>query len=433
VFPPDTPQEAVYDCTAKPLVLLLLQGFNATVLVYGQTGSGKTYTMSGTEAQPGIIRRANETLFATIREAERRLEFTLKASFFEIYNERITDLLEPSNQTLRIREDKYKGIYIPELTEAFIASAADLPAFHTRSNINCRIAQTHMGQCSSRAHSLVLLTVTHTSNVDFTAKTGKLWLVDLAGSERVSKTVATGARLQEAANINRSLSTLGTIILALTDGKSTHIPYRDSKLTRILQDSFGGNAHTTLILTCSPSSFNESETTSTLRFGTRAKCVINRPRINIDLTTSELQLMLARAEAEIRGRDEAIRQLKEKLAEARVECPVECEGKWRFGGIEDEVRAEMGIMRETIVDLRGENEKLRGKLRLQKEINVKLLREHEDCQPSIPIANLQGELLDQKPESSEQKEAPYGSSLVGGEGRQWRVKQQVQGGRSSLS
>lgn len=362
VFPPDTPQHVVHDCISRPLVSSLLQGFNVTVLAYGQTGSGKTYTLTGTEEQPGIIPRVSGTLFAAIREAERGLEFSLKVSYLDLYCERLRDLLKFSNESLCIREDKQRGLYVSGLTEAYIASAADLRTCVSQGSQNRSVAQTHMSECSSRAHSLLLLTVTHTSTVDLTAKTGKMWLVDLAGSERVSKCGRVGERLKEA-NLNTSLAVLGRIIYTLTDGKSTHIPYRDSKLTRLLQDSLGGNAYTTVILTCSPSTFNEEETLSTLRFGARAKLVLNRPRINEEMTSSVLKLRLARAEAEKRAKNAVIHELSTKLAQLGVDTSGLLEEKWGFEGIEEEVRKEMTYMRDTIRELKGENEALRSKLR----------------------------------------------------------------------
>jgi kinesin family member 5 len=151
-------------------------------------------------------------------------------------------------------------------------------------NDNRAIGVTDMNNQSSRSHSIFIMTITQTNNSDFSTKTGKLFLVDLAGSEKVSKTGAKGQTLDEAKAINKSLTTLGIVIKALTDGKSTHVPYRDSKLTRILSESLGGNSKTCLIITCSPASFNEAETISTLRFGKRAKKVRNKPKINKEVS-----------------------------------------------------------------------------------------------------------------------------------------------------
>ena len=164
-------------------------------------------------------------------------------------------------------------------------------------NRNRETSATLMNEDSSRSHSIFMVTLTQTNLRDYSSKTGKLCLVDLAGSEKVSKSGAQGLRLDEAKNINQSLSTLGKVIYNLTDGVSNYIPYRDSKLTRILQDSLGGNSKTTLIITCSMSSANEAETLQTLRFGVRAKGMVNRPKVNRELTTAELKLLLAKAES----------------------------------------------------------------------------------------------------------------------------------------
>ena len=157
---------------------------------------------------------------------------------------------------------------------------------------NRAIAATNMNERSSRSHMIFILSISQNNTVDLTAKTGKLYLVDLAGSEKISKTGAEGKTLDEAKKINASLTTLGKVINALTDGKSTHIPYRDSKLTRVLQESLGGNSKTKLIVTCSPHPNNLAETISTLRFGISAKKIKNTPKINKELTVAELQALL---------------------------------------------------------------------------------------------------------------------------------------------
>jgi kinesin family protein 5 len=160
------------------------------------------------------------------------------------------------------------------------------------------------------------LTITQRNNADFSTKTGKLFLVDLAGSEKVGKTGAKGQTLDEAKTINKSLTSLGIVINTLTDGKSAHIPYRDSKLTRVLQESLGGNSKTCLIITCSPSIFNEAETISTLRFGKRAKEIKNKPKINKEVSVSELKLLLDKLEKTLEERDKRILNLEKSLITA---------------------------------------------------------------------------------------------------------------------
>ena len=173
-----------------------------------------------------------------------------------------------------------------------------------------------MNSQSSRSHSIFIMTVTQRNNTDFSTKTGKLYLVDLAGSEKIGKTGAVGQTLNEAKGINKSLTSLGIVINTLTDGKSQHIPYRDSKLTRVLQESLGGNSKTCLIITCSPSIFNEAETISTLRFGKRAKEIKNKPKINKEVSLSEYKLLLDKMEKSLEDREKRILHLEKALGSA---------------------------------------------------------------------------------------------------------------------
>lgn len=172
------------------------------------------------------------------------------------------------------------------------------------------IATTNMNERSSRSHMIFILTISQDNTADLSAKTGKLYLVDLAGSEKISKTGAEGLVLEQAKKINASLTTLGKVINSLTDGKSTHIPYRESKLTRVLQESLGGNSKTSLIVTCSPHPNNMAETISSLRFGISAKKIKNTPKINKELTVPELLTLLDRAEKEMLVKDKYIEFLK---------------------------------------------------------------------------------------------------------------------------
>ena len=188
---------------------------------------------------------------------------------------------------------------------------------------NRSVAATLMNAEQSRSHSIFILTVTQSNLEDMSCKTGKLYLVDLAGSEKVDKTGATGQTLEEAKNINKSLTTLGKVITALTDKKATHIPYRESKLTRILQESLGGNSRTALIITCSPHPYNESETLSTLRFGTRARNIKNQPKVNREYTIPELKRMLEKAEGEVDIYKCKVRALEGIILELGGEVPRE--------------------------------------------------------------------------------------------------------------
>lgn len=317
VFTPQSSQEAVYNFAAKPIVEGVMQGFNGTVFAYGQTSSGKTFTMSGPDLEDpismGIIPRMVNTVFDFINDTDNNTEFTVKISFCEIYLEKIKDLLNPTEGNLKIHEDKIKGVFIEGLTEIYVSNDVEVHDIMKAGNENREVASTYMNAVSSRSHSLFIITVNQTNSKDFSGKVGKLFLVDLAGSEKVAKTGAAGLRLEEAKHINKSLTALGQVINSLTDGKSTHIPYRDSKLTRVLQDSLGGNSKTSLIVTCSPSPYNEAETISSLRFGIRAKAIKNKPKVNREHTVAELKLLLAKCQEEVEKRDRIITKLENKL------------------------------------------------------------------------------------------------------------------------
>jgi kinesin family protein 5 len=253
------------------------------------------------EEQKGIIPRTVEALFDGVSEADENIEFMIKVSYVEIYLEKIRDLLDPHRvkNNLTIREDKIKGIYIAGVTEEYVTSVEELLNIMSLGAVNRATAATGMNEGSSRSHSVFTITVQQKDVITSATKSGKLVLVDLAGSEMVGKTGASGARLEEAKTINKSLSALGQVIAALTDKNQTHIPYRDSKLTRVLQESLGGNSKTVLIIAVSPSSFNGSETLSTMRFGTRAKSIENKITINQTRSVEELEALLVRAEKAI--------------------------------------------------------------------------------------------------------------------------------------
>lgn len=223
------------------------------------------------EEERGVIPRMVKGFFDTIADQPEDIEFSIKVSFLEIYNEKIKDLLDPKKNNLKIHETKQGGIYVKDMTESYVGNEDEVYAILKIGNENRSIGCTNMNKQSSRSHSVFILQVEQKNLTDFSQKTGKIYLVDLAGSERISKTGAEGQTLTEAQNINKSLAALGGVINALTDGKASHVPYRDSKLTRLLQESLGGNSKTSLIITCSPSIFNEEETKSTLKFGKRAK------------------------------------------------------------------------------------------------------------------------------------------------------------------
>ncbi|KRY23016.1 Kinesin heavy chain [Trichinella patagoniensis] len=290
VFKPNISQEEVYLASAYPIVKDVLSGYNGTIFAYGQTSSGKTFTMEGVIGDPdyqGIIPRIVSDIFNHIYSMEENLEFHIKISYFEIYMDRIRDLLDVTKTNLVVHEDKNRVPYVKGCSERFVSSPEEVLDTIEEGKANRHIAVTNMNEHSSRSHSVFLINIRQ-ENVETQKKlSGKLYLVDLAGSEKVSKTGAEGTILDEAKNINKSLSALGNVISALAEGTKSHVPYRDSKLTRILQESLGGNARTTIVICCSPASFNEGETKSTLLFGARAKTISNVVQVNEELTAEE--------------------------------------------------------------------------------------------------------------------------------------------------
>ncbi|KZT09431.1 kinesin heavy chain [Laetiporus sulphureus 93-53] len=328
VFPPGTKQHEVFDYGVNDIVKDVLDGYNGTVFAYGQTGSGKTFTMMGADIDSadlkGLIPRITEQIFQSIVESDAHLEYLVKVSYMEIYLERIRDLLAPQNDNLQVHEEKSKGVYVKNLSDYYVSSAREVYEIMRQGGNTRVVSSTNMNAESSRSHSIFLITIQQRNTETGAQKTGNLYLVDLAGSEKVGKTGASGQTLEEAKKINKSLSALGMVINALTDGKAKHVPYRDSKLTRILQESLGGNSRTTLIINCSPSSYNEAETLSTLRFGIRAKSIKNTARVNAELSPLELKGLLTKAQAANTSYQKYIAALEAELA------------IWRTGGQVDQ-------------------------------------------------------------------------------------------------
>ena len=324
VFPMATDQHEIYD-ECHETIEDLFNGYNGTIFVYGQTGAGKSFTMSGVMHDPhlkGLIPRLVERVFDKILESSEEMEFTVGCSFLEIYCERIKDLLNPQNDNLPIHEEKSKGVYVKNLLNVYCSSTDEVYQVLDNGNLNRATSATKMNAESSRSHSIFVITVT-SKTADGSLKSGNLYLVDLAGSEKVGKTGASGQTLEEAKKINKSLSALGMVINALTDGKSTHVPYRDSKLTRILQESLGGNSRTTLIINCSPCQFNDQETLGTLRFGTRAKSIQNKAVANLELSTQELTKLYKRAQAQSLSYYDWLNKCVDELEDWHANNPVE--------------------------------------------------------------------------------------------------------------
>lgn len=344
VFGEDTDQKAVFESVALPVVQDIMDGYNATIFAYGQTSSGKTYTMEGANIDhpelQGIIPRTATEIFNNVMAADENMEFIVKVSYIEIYMERIRDLLDPykSKVNLQVREDAQRGIFVEGMTEMCVTSDEELLAAMRAGAANRAVAATGMNEGSSRSHSVFMVTLFQRNLENQATKAGKLYLVDLAGSEMVRKTGATGRQLEEAKTINKSLSALGMVINALTDQKVNHVPYRDSKLTRVLQESLGGNSRTNLIINVSPSSFNASETVSTLRFGMRAKSIKNKAVVNEQRSVAEYEALLAAAEKKIAKQQNQIIALEARLAGREV--PGEGEADTDGPAVSDDIPVE---------------------------------------------------------------------------------------------
>ncbi|EDU41068.1 kinesin heavy chain [Pyrenophora tritici-repentis Pt-1C-BFP] len=296
-------QVDVFDYSIRPTVDDILNGYNGTVFAYGQTGAGKSYTMMGSDMDDehgkGVIPRIVQQIFASILASPSNIEYTVRVSYMEIYMERIRDLLMPQNDNLPVHEEKNRGVYVKGLLEVYVSSEEEVYEVLRRGGSARAVSATNMNAESSRSHSIFVVTVNQKNVETGSMKSGQLFLVDLAGSEKVGKTGASGQTLEEAKKINKSLSALGMVINCLTDSKTQHIPYRDSKLTRILQESLGGNSRTTLIINCSPSSYNDAETLGTLRFGMRAKTIKNKAKVNAELSPAELKAMLKKIQGQV--------------------------------------------------------------------------------------------------------------------------------------
>ncbi|KAF0682392.1 Aste57867_25480 [Aphanomyces stellatus] len=282
-FRDDCDQESVYNTSARDLVQSVLDGYNATIMAYGQTGSGKTHTMLG-KAMDGIIPRCLRDLVSLRPSTLSTARVVLKASYVQVYCERVYDLLEPLTlpNALQIRESDERGVFVDGVALAPVSSIQECLALMDRGNANRTVASTNMNAHSSRSHAIFTMHVETTDVMDGheVIQISQLNLVDLAGSERVKKSLVRGSHVNELKAINLSLSALGNCISALSKAQA-HVPYRDSKLTRLLQHSLGGNAKTSLILTVNPDMTEASESLATLQFGQRAMQVTVQARVHV--------------------------------------------------------------------------------------------------------------------------------------------------------
>ncbi|XP_062590194.1 kinesin-like protein KIF11-A [Saccostrea cucullata] len=323
VFPPAAKQIDVYKKVVTPIVDEVLMGYNCTIFAYGQTGTGKTFTMEGGRVEnhdvswekdplAGIIPRAMFNIFEQLSKSQ-DVEFSVRVSFLELYNEELFDLLGSSEDALRLKiyEDSTKkgSVIIQGLEEVVVRNKSEVFEILERGSARRQTAATLMNATSSRSHTVFSVTIhikENTIDGEELLKTGKLYLVDLAGSENIGRSGAVDKRAREAGNINQSLLTLGRVITALVE-HAPHVPYRESKLTRLLQDSLGGRTKTSIIATISPASCNLEETLSTLDYAFRAKNIQNQPEVNQKLTKKAL----------LRTYNEEIERLRRDLQAAR--------------------------------------------------------------------------------------------------------------------
>ncbi|KAM9837305.1 kinesin-like protein KIF22 isoform 1-T2 [Aulostomus maculatus] len=275
-----TTQQEVFLSSVKPVLPHILAGQNASVFAYGPTGAGKTHTMLGSSEQPGVIPRAVREVFKLVKAKgeDEGWDYSIGMSYLEIYNEKVLDLLSPGSQDLPIREDKDKNILIPGLTHTTISSFSDFDRHFIPASLNRTTASTKLNQRSSRSHAILLIKVVRTQRAfPHRQQTGKLYLVDLAGSEDNRRTGNQGIRLKESGAINLSLFTLSKVVDSLNSGTAVRVPYRDSKLTRLLQDSLGGSAHSVMITNIAPEYKYYFDTFTALNFAAKSKLIVNKP------------------------------------------------------------------------------------------------------------------------------------------------------------
>lgn len=376
-------QAEVYNSLGEEFLDHNFEGYHTCIFAYGQTGSGKSYTMMGTPDQPGLIPRTCEDLFQRIEAAQNEtpnISYHVRASYFEVYNEHVRDLLVPvvPNQPpyyLKIRESPTEGPYVKDLTEVPVRNLNEILRYMTNGDRSRTTASTKMNDTSSRSHAvftIMLKQIHHDMETDETTeRSSRIRLVDLAGSERAKSTEATGARLREGSNINKSLTTLGRVIAALADPKAGRpgkrnrdiVPYRDSILTWLLKDSLGGNSKTAMIACIAPSDYEE--TLSTLRYADQAKRIRTRAVVNQD------HISTAERDAQIAAMAEEIRVLQLSVSDSRRREKENREGEERLEEYQNRVAAMQRMMEERslvaegkIRSLQTENEALRLHLKL---------------------------------------------------------------------
>ncbi|XP_030261544.1 kinesin-like protein KIF3C isoform X1 [Sparus aurata] len=418
VYDANSKQRDLYDESVRPLIDSVLAGFNGTIFAYGQTGTGKTYTMQGAWMDPekrGVIPNAFDHIFTHISRSQSDRQYLVRASYLEIYLEEIRDLLDPKHgnaRALELRENPESGVYVRDLTSCVCKSIKEIEEVMNMGNQARAVGATDMNEHSSRSHALFLITVECSQPGPDGRKhirVGRLNLVDLAGSERQAKTGVQGERLKEAAKINLSLSALGNVISALADGRSSHVPYRDSKLTRLLQDSLGGNAKTVMVATLGPAPQHYDETLTTLRYANRAKNIQNQPRVNEDPKDAllrEFQREIARLRAQLNHRKWRSKQKKEQVEvdgeaweregdeetegedEEGVEKAAEEYVKLEEQRLEMEkeaIRGDQFMLAEEKQRLLGEKERMMGDLRKEQEATEQLTAKYKAMESKLLV------------------------------------------------
>ncbi|KAM6898429.1 kinesin-like protein KIF19 [Lycodopsis pacificus] len=348
-------QEEVYRATTKGLIEGLISGYNATVFAYGPTGCGKTYTMLGTDKEPGIYVRTLNDLFRAIEETSDDMMYSVSMSYLEIYNEMIRDLLNPSSGFLDLREDSKGVIQVAGITEVSTINAQEIMELLMRGNKQRTQEPTAANQTSSRSHAVLQVAVKQQSrsrDLLQEVRFARLFMIDLAGSERAAQTQNRGQRLKEGAHINRSLLALGNCINALSDKNGKYVNYRDSKLTRLLKDSLGGNSRTVMIAHISPASVGFEESRNTLAYADRAKSIRTRVKknlINVSYHIAQYTNIISDLRSEIQRlkkkiADQASRQLNSDRTDIRhVQAEVQAHSSHQS-------RAEMDQLREQLLD-----------------------------------------------------------------------------------
>ncbi|NWR78784.1 KIF3B protein, partial [Centropus unirufus] len=426
VYDWNSKQVELYDETFRPLVDSVLQGFNGTIFAYGQTGTGKTYTMEGVRGDPekrGVIPNSFDHIFTHISRSQNQ-QYLVRASYLEIYQEEIRDLLsKDQSKRLELKERPDTGVYVKDLSSFVTKSVKEIEHVMNVGNQNRSVGATNMNEHSSRSHAIFVITIECSElglDGENHIRVGKLNLVDLAGSERQAKTGAQGERLKEATKINLSLSALGNVISALVDGKSTHIPYRDSKLTRLLQDSLGGNAKTVMVANIGPASYNVEETLTTLRYANRAKNIKNKPRVNEDPKDAllrEFQEEIARLKAQLEKRNIGKRKRRERRRDGGEEEEDTEEG-------EDDGEDKDDYWREQQEKLEIEKKAIVEDHSLVAEEKMRLLKEKEKKMEDLRREREATEMLSAKIKAMESKLLVGGKNIVDHTNEQQKILEQ---------